>query len=284
MRVLFKSEERQFSPDRCEFWQRGVIPRTSLPRGTKVLRWLHGDSEENYYRQGNRQYTPECIDYRFNDHGYRSDEFCDDERPAFLFVGCSNTLGIGLPEEQRWTSVVTGHYSTVWDRKVKQYNLGWSGTGPDHAAMIVHQCAEVLRPAAVFVLWSFVNRMTWFKTATTRVHFHPSRDANTPIAEHEAFALLSTDANAFFNYVRNYTFVRERLARLGIPLVCGNMEQFSTEMLRPYVDLDCLAGSWKRVDTARDGQHSGVRSNREFAMQMISGADRILGVSGRTGR
>lgn len=270
MKVMFDGKEEEFSPIATEFWQRGRIPRSPLPTGKRSFRWLHSDSEENYIARGNREFSPESISYEFNTYGYRSDEFDESGSvPALMFVGCSNTLGIGIPWEALWTTLVTRYFEKAWGVPVRQYNLAWSATGGDHVAMMVHQCVDILKPKAVFVLWSYVNRLTWFETPTRRYHFLPNLTTSVPEVEHKAFLRLSTDAQAFFNFVRNYNFVACRLESFGVPFFCGNLERFEVETLKHYMPLSSFVGRWNRLDVARDNQHSGVTSHAEFAKNVI---------------
>lgn len=92
--------ERDFAPNATEFWQLRKIPRTSLRGTVRSCRWLHSDSEANYVKRGNKEFSPESISYEFNNFGYRSDEFHETGSiPALMFIGCSYTLGIGIPWE-----------------------------------------------------------------------------------------------------------------------------------------------------------------------------------------
>jgi hypothetical protein len=257
--VLFDGKEADFKPSAAEFWQHGRIPHSPLPKGRRSFRWLHSDSEENYRARGNKEF------------GYRSGEFdLSGSAAALMFIGCSNTLGIGIPWESLWTTLITKHFEQTWGVPLRQYNLAWSATGGDHVAMMVHQCVDVLRPRAVFVLWSYVNRLTWFETATRRYHFLPNLTTSVPEAEHSAFLRLSTSAQAFFNFVRNYNFVATKLESIGVPFICGILERFEVETLGYYVPLSPFAGRWRRLDVARDNQHSGIKSHADFAENVIA--------------
>src|SRR5579871_6877658 len=188
MKVMFEGKEDDFSPSATELWQLGRIPRSPLPGTQRSYQWLHSDSEANYIERGNKEFSPESISYEFNSMGYRSDEFEEfGLAPALMFVGCSNTLGIGVPWDALWTTLVTQHFRRAWNMPIRQYNLAWSATGADHVAMMVHQCIDILKPVAVFVLWSYVNRLTWFETPRRRHHFLPNLTSSTPGAEHRAF-------------------------------------------------------------------------------------------------
>jgi hypothetical protein len=271
MAGTFKGDETKFAPVACEFWQTNRVPRSPLYPRTRFLQWLHTDSEENYRWRGNKAFSAESVGYEFNSLGYRGPEF--DREPgeaAVMFLGDSNTLGLGTPWDGLWTSLVTKHLQERWGIPVRQCNLGWGATGSDYTAMMLHQSVEVLRPSVVFILWSFVSRMTWFADPRRQVHFIPEWAPSVDTQEHSAYLRLATEAHGFFNYVRNFHLVHSRLSRLGIPYYWGNLEKFSRDMLEPYLPLDGYVGCWEAVDLARDGRHAGLESHALFARRVIS--------------
>ena len=272
----FHGDERKFAPEACEFWRVNYIPRSPLYPHTRFLRWLQTDSEENYRLRGNKEFSIESVGYEFNSLGYRGPEF--DREPGeavVMFLGDSNTLGVGMPWEGLWTSLVKRHLEQRWGIPVRQCNFGWGGTGTDYTAMMVHQAVDVLKPDAVFILWSFISRMTWFADTRRQVHFTTNWPPSVEdVQEHSAYLRLATEAHGFFSYIRNFHFVYDRLLRLRIPYFWGNLEQFSQEMLEPYMPLNGFAGPWKRMDLARDGLHAGLKSHEFFATCLISAMDR----------
>jgi hypothetical protein len=271
----FNGDERDLMPQGCEFWQMNRIPRSPLYPKTRYSRWLHTDSEENYNKRGNKEFTVESVGYDFNMLGYRSPEFQREPGElAVMFLGDSNTLGLGTPWEGLWTSHVVNHLEKRWGAPVRQLNLAWGGTGSDYTAMMLHQTIEVLQPEAVFILWSFVGRMTWFANARCQVHFIPEWMPDAYAKDHSAYLRLATEPHGFFNYVRNFHLVNDRLSRLEIPFYWGNLEQFSEEMLAPYLPLDGYAGRWKTIDLARDGRHGGLKSHAYFAKLVVSAIER----------
>jgi hypothetical protein len=96
----------------------------------QTLDWLPTDTKESYEKliqdpehlayfveQGWDQ--PGAITYRFNSHGFRADEF--DGGPYMLALGCSFTIGIGLPDQDTWAR------QTATALGLKCANLGWGG-------------------------------------------------------------------------------------------------------------------------------------------------------------
>lgn len=278
---VFDEDEGHFAPAACQFWQVGRVPRSPLWPRTDFVRWLHTDSEENYERRGNRDFSVESVGYAFNSLGYRGPEFvCEAGEPCVLFVGDSNTFGTGMPWERLWSSLVVEELSQRWGTSVRQCNMAWGGTGSDYTAMVVHQSASVLMPAAIVILWSYVGRMTWFADPRRQVHFIPEWAPGIDTAEHAAYLRLATQPQGFFNYVRNFFLVCDRLSLLGIPFYWGNLEAFSTELLSHYLPLDGYVGRFEKRDLARDGRHGGIESHAAFARLVLDAMERD-GLDGR---
>jgi hypothetical protein len=275
---FFQGDERAFSAQACELWQANRIPHSPLSPYTRFQRWLHTDSEENYYARGNKDFAVESVGYEFNSLGYRGPELAlEPGEVGVMFLGDSNTFGLGMPWDQLWCSVVARRLQERWGVAVRPFNLAWSATGPDYTAMMIHQTVDMLRPAAVFILWSFVGRMTWYPDPKHQVHFIPEWTSEFHAESHAAYLRLASQSHGFFNYVRNFHLVHERLSRLGIPYYWGHLEQFSERLLSPYVPLDRFVGTWQTIDLARDARHAGIQSHQLFA-------DRVMGAVARDAR
>jgi hypothetical protein len=283
--LVFEKAQSEYSPAACEFWQANRIPRSDLRPPASFLRWFGTDSEADYYQRRNHEFTVESVGYEFNTLGYRGPDFVREPgEAAVVFVGDSNTFGIGMPWERVWTSIVTRHLEELWGVPVRQCNLAWPGTGTDYAAMMIHQSVDTIKPDAVFILWPATARLTWFPDPRRQVHFravaaeehHPDESPAPKDREHAAYLRLATPAQSFFNYIRNFHLVNSRLQQIGIPYYWGNIEDLSAEILGHYVPFDGYVGPWARVDCdfARDHQHAGLKSHARFAESVIEALDR----------
>jgi hypothetical protein len=92
--------------------------------------------------------------------------------------------------------------------------------------------------------------------------------------EYDAYMRLATQSQGFFNFVRNFHLVNDRLARVGIPFYWGNLEQFSRTMLEPYLPLGGFVGRLAWLDLARDARHGGPQSHIHFANTVLSLVER----------
>jgi len=70
--------------------------------------------------------------YKINKDGFRTKhlEKLNSDNTNVLFLGCSVTSGVGLPEELVWTSIVTDEMNKKFGNVVS-YNLAVHGTGVD---------------------------------------------------------------------------------------------------------------------------------------------------------
>src|SRR5215468_2409097 len=103
------------------FWLRGEIPivaTKSAPASSELL-WLRADQPH----RATGTYKDARITYKLNAQGWRSREIVPSSpNKKIMFVGCSFTMGIGLPYEHVWTSVATRHIEAGLGDLVEQHN------------------------------------------------------------------------------------------------------------------------------------------------------------------
>ena len=79
----------------------------------KTINWLPMDTEDLYKQNLKNRYTDlqqynwidQQFTYSFNSHGFRCSEFGN--TPTVMFLGCSLTCGIGLPQDTIWPELVS---------------------------------------------------------------------------------------------------------------------------------------------------------------------------------
>jgi hypothetical protein len=68
-------------------------------------RWLSLE-DKSYMENSPLDFShPRISKYHLNSNGYRSPEFVED--PEIIYSGCSQTYGIGLPEEYMWSNIMS---------------------------------------------------------------------------------------------------------------------------------------------------------------------------------
>lgn len=120
------------------------------------LDWLPTDTKESYdrmiqdpahfsYFEQQGWNRPGAISYKINNHGFRCDEF-ELDQSCMIALGCSFTVGIGLPVEIIWPSLLGQQLD------LKVYNLAWGGYSADTCYRLARYWIPKLKPKLVAML------------------------------------------------------------------------------------------------------------------------------------
>jgi hypothetical protein len=229
----------------------------------QTLKWLPTDTEESFQQlvqnEEYREYfrskgwlEPDAITYRINSEGFRSEEF-DTQASSMISLGCSYTIGIGLPETATWS------YLVAQSLGLKNYNLAWAGTSADTCFMLADYWLPVLRPKLVVMAAPPKHR---FDLISEKVdHMHDTYLPASEIGGTDQDGFIKTwflnDRNADLNNARNRLAVEGLCARLGIRCLTYNAH-------------DWFAKSREEVEYARDRMHAGPLGHQLFAERIIN--------------
>ncbi len=228
------------------------IPKQSMhyELAGQELEWLPMDTQELFDKHlkdpGNPLLAEGWIDkkfsYKFNQHGFRSDEFVDED--SVLFLGCSHTMGIGIPWETTWPYIVSRNL------KLKCYNLGIGGGSNDLAFRLAYNYIPFLKPKMVIFLVISNARLELLSQNETSINLTPGWVSSLKNDEFYKSWLMN-DGNLNANLAKNY---------LAIEYICkmNSIKFISHEQ----TEIPCL-------DKARDLAHRGIRSNSEFANRVL---------------
>jgi hypothetical protein len=223
----------------------------------QTLNWLPMDTEQRYLENLKNHYLElekfgwiDCpITYKFNNFGFRSDEFSHD--PNIVFLGCSHTCGIGIPLEQTWAHIVSSNLG------FKNFNLGIGGTSNDTAFRIAQHWVPQLIPSIVIFL----------STERTRFELHLKnltildcgiwleKEQNNKFIWNE---WIGNDININMNYLKNKFAIEQICNNLGIKFI-------HFEYTELFKDVNYLQN-----DFARDLSHGGVLTNQFIADKFLS--------------
>lgn len=131
----------------------------------QTLEWLPTDTKERYqelikdpahwaYFEQQGWNRPGAITYSINSHGFRCDEF--DNSECMIALGCSYTMGSGLPVESTWPYLVgqgTG---------LKVANLAWNGFSADSCYRMLRYWITQLNCKLVCMLTPPTHRVEVF--------------------------------------------------------------------------------------------------------------------------
>lgn len=131
------------------FWGDPEIPLTWQPKSMKCT-WFCTDSKDNFLQRKNNVFTPESFSYNFNQYGYRigdHDWNLNTSRQRMVVLGCSHTVGVGVPWEQSWAKMLADHVDC------ELFNLGVAGGSSDSVLRTLHQSISIIKPDIVAVYW-----------------------------------------------------------------------------------------------------------------------------------
>ena len=219
----------------------------------QTLDWLPMDTEdlykknlkENYNLLGINGWLDHTFTYKFNSHGFRSDEFSTD--PTIMFLGCSNTCGIGLPHDSIWPELVSKKLT------MRCANLGIGGASSDTAFRLCNGWVDRINPQILILLRPYPHRLELLdSTAIFNLSLAWDNLDDTIYKFLKKWSI--DDNNSYFNDLKNH---------LAIQHICAsrNIKFLSLEPRQLYQN---------HMDKARDLMHGGKNSNKMFADTVLS--------------
>jgi hypothetical protein len=227
-----------------------ALPHRNSSLANQEFDWHPTDSEE-LYQQNLKKNSAELqrygwinqpITYKFNRHGFRADEF-DSPGSNVMFLGCSHTLGVGLPIESTWAHIVSTSLG------LRNFNLSIGGTSNDTVFRMAQHWINQLQPDLVIFL----------SGPRTRVELHTIDDQIEDLSIHaeghgKNFMRhwAGNPINGDLNYLKNMLAIKQLCSDGGI--------KFLHEELRNI----------QPIDKARDLQHYGKRTHNRIAAMFLS--------------
>ncbi len=133
---------------------------SNLDSRSLTLPWSSADSLENWNKNSEKQEYSADFSYHHNAHGYRCDEFEDImNRPTkkLLVLGCSNTYGVGVPEEHTWPQMLKRQFEHHKNEKIDVINLGVPGGSNQLIDVYLNWCHR-FKPDYIAVLFTLKDR------------------------------------------------------------------------------------------------------------------------------
>lgn len=228
------------------------------------LQWLPTDTQESYermiqdpvhveYFRQQGWLEPDAITYKINSEGFRSPEF-EDNVNCMIALGCSYTMGTGLPVESLWPSQVAQALN------LKVYNLAWPGFSADTCYRLARYWIPKLRPRVVAMLSPPRDRVELLMdpdtTPSAQVLMPQNQDPNLHI--HDLFVRhwwLNSD-NGEINNEKNVLAIQQLALTNGAKFVALRADKE-------------MAKSREELGYARDHMHAGPRGHEIVAEKML---------------
>jgi hypothetical protein len=218
-----------------------------------TVNWLPSDTKERWLKNckdtANWQYfehmgwnNEDSITYTFNQYGFRSPPLLPSVK-NFIALGCSFTVGTGLPVKTVWPSLIeqaTG---------ITAYNLGVYGMSLDACYRLARYYIPQLNPRFVIVL--------------------PPPPTRMEILENKIYQTIMFDSTKYKSFVQNWFAYKENMY-LHQEKTLGALENLCFKNnCRLYV----LPEFDKILDHARDLMHQGPKTHKHTIENFLRTAD-----------
>jgi hypothetical protein len=207
-----------------------------LPMDTKELFQKNLKTKKDLLEKYN--WINQTFTYKFNSKGFRCNEL-EENQDCVIFLGCSFTMGIGLPIETVWPTLVAKKLG------LKCYNLGICGGSNDTAFRLGYHYIPKLKPKLVVFLSPVSDRFELF-TQTQNVFQYGSWYKDSFYK-----TWTQDDFNGQINKEKNSLALHQICKENGIR----------------FLKFDCEG--FPNIDLARDLMHPGIESNRAFSKQVL---------------
>jgi len=244
-------------------WHPGASTNPEAYYVNTTREFMPPDSKENFeklcevpeyheYFKNNGWLEPGAITYDINSYGFRCAEF--DDQDCMLALGCSFTIGIGLPLDSTWPQIVGKQLGLV------PYTMAWGGASADTCFRLAEYWIPKLKPKAVFVLAPPPARFELIKAVG-----YPPVENYLPQGESHSTTEIDSflkhwhtmDENSRLNYKKNKLAIKAICAELDIPCFV-------------YDVLDHMAKPREEVGYARDRMHAGPVGHSMLAERMLN--------------
>lgn len=228
--------------------------------------WLPTDTKENFERlmqdPGHREYfaklgwdQPGAITYNINSAGFRCPEF-DYETPCMISLGCSFTVGIGLPEQSIWPTLVGNRLG------LRVANLAWGGNSTDTCFRLAEYWIPKLQPKLVTMLAPPASRLEILLDTNPcylQAEIIMPETKPTIFSDSDVFLKhwLLNDENSRLNQLKNCLAIQQLCDQHSVPCLIEKA-------------LDHMHWSREEIGYARDFMHGGPIIHKRIAEKMLN--------------
>lgn len=230
------------------YWElSGTLDLGTYPRNQEMQFSLSDLDNEQHFKniqgtqhQGHPQWTADSFTYKYNSYGFRSREFDLDEiNPIILTLGCSHTVGVGVPQYENWAEQFGSTYfpdHSVW-------NAGLGGASADTVARLAVNMIPIIKPVIVAVMWPSLHR---FETYENGVVFNGAWNMKEDNLQYE-------DNTVYNNQTKNKTILQLLQQIYQFKLLSIDWDDTGQDVYNTV---------WTR---ARDGAHFGIDWHKQIA-------------------
>lgn len=243
-----------------------------LTRANQTRKFSGYDCLENYKEKnkfGPNLYKPDSITYKYNSLGFRCDEFDVPSEKSVLFLGCSITEGIGLPQEVIWPTLLLDKIKTYTGFNLSYQNLALAGRGIDCVATYILWFSKFKPIDFVYIyIPSLYRRDYFFQSNECKIWGPNFKKPEAKSFEH----LFLDDHFAFYQSRRSLNIidlVRQitncNIIMSGLPWSDFNFDLNHYSLFDEFPKLNFVKSLIKVKDLARDSLHFGPSWHKDLS-------------------
>lgn len=247
-----------------------TFPNKNKTLRNQTLNWSGSDTYKTYQKYQPNPYTKDDITYKFNNYGFRCDDFIPSDH-RLVFLGCSVTEGIGLPLEETFSYQIYNYVKKEIKKDFPYWNLGLGGCGLDSIIRCYNNFSTMLRPQVVIALFPSY-RLEYFSEISDKWYAVLPNNDEEKIFLKNPFLLNSEIIT--YSIEKNLVMLDLLLERYSSMLIWDKWDDegfkkvnvSNLRNLQNYVDAwyPAIKNTLNDVK-ARDGKHHGKNTHKEFA-------------------
>ena len=221
-------------------------------------------------------YAKNKLIYSNNNYGYRTKEFSKVKSNFLLALGCSNTYGYGLLEQDTWA------YKVANKLNLDLVNLGIPATGPEfvfyNSVLFSEYCKERnIKPSVVCIQWSFDTRTGYWVEQDYIPEYRTFNNLHIPSDYDDSNYGEKTELEWYFNCFTEFE-VKRINNKIFYPLAVNRIwEGLGAKVFNFKIDAPGIATTFNNNelpynlmnidpggisrDLARDEAHPGILAN-----------------------
>ena len=231
----------------------GYSRYSALSRPSKPTNWLTDDTEALFDKhQSNKAtklqlkklgWTKDSIQYKFNEHGFRSDSFSS--TTGAMCLGCSISFGTGLPYENTWPYLVSRKLN------LSCWNLSQPASSLDTCYRLANHWVPILKPKYIFILTPSMYRREFYDEDKSRfLNIGGWSNNDHPVLVNY---ILASETNSIINHEKNINAIKYISSSHKIPLMLLDSEDS---------DVPSVCDPLEKYELARDLSHPGINFHR----------------------
>lgn len=231
------------------YWSLGAtLDLGTYPKGQELQFSVSDFDNETHFNniqgtryQGHPQWHADSFTYKYNSHGFRSREFdLKETNPIILTLGCSHTVGVGIPQHNNWPEQFGHRYFPEYPI----WNAGLGGASADTVARLAVNMIPIIKPAIVAVLWPSLFRFETYENGAIM----------NGVWTMERDNLQYEDNTAYNNQTKNKIILDLLQQVYGFRLLSIDFDDTTQKVYDEVL--------WSR---GRDGQHFGIEWHQQIA-------------------